>query len=74
MEQDCIEIIESPRVRILPDGRMTRRDAATYLGCAEKTLAMWHVGGKGPPSVLVGGRRFYFKEKLDEYIQGDSAA
>jgi hypothetical protein len=62
--------VEQPRVRVLPDGRMTRRDAATYLGIAEKTLAMWAVVGKGPCSVLVGSRRFYFKEVLDDYVRG----
>ena len=57
------------KVRILPDGRMTRRDAARYLGNAEKTLAMWELQGKGPPSLKVGGRRFYFKDDLDAFIQ-----
>ena len=62
--------IEQVRVRVLPDGRMTRKDAATYLGRAEKTLAMWEMEGKGPLSVLVGGRRFYFKDVLDAFIRG----
>ena len=48
--------IEQIRVRVLPDGRMTRRDAAHYLGNAEKTLAMWAMVGKGPPGNRVGGR------------------
>lgn len=60
--------IERVRVRILPDGRMTRRDAAAYLGFAEKTLAMREMYGKPPPSIKVGGRRFYFKEVLDAFI------
>jgi hypothetical protein len=61
--------VEQVAVRILPDGRMTRRHAARYLGVAPKTLAMWALEGKGPESLLVGGRRFYFKSKLDEFIQ-----
>jgi hypothetical protein len=61
---------EEVKVRILPDGRMTRRDAARYLGNAEKTLAMWELQGKGPPSVKVGGRRFYFNDDLDAFVQG----
>ena len=32
--------IEQVRVRVLPDGRMTRENAATYLGMKSKTLAM----------------------------------
>ncbi len=65
--------IEQVRVQILPDGRMSRKDAAKYLGRAEKTLAMWEMEGKGPRSVLVGGRRFYFKEVLDIFIRGEAA-
>ena len=63
-------LVEAVRVRILPDGRMTRRDAAKYLGKSEKTLAMWAVAKKGPKSVRVGGTCFYFREDLDTFIQG----
>ncbi len=66
-------VIERVRVRVLPDGRMARKDAAKYLGRAEKTLAMWEMESKGPPSVLVGGRRFYFKDALDAFIRGEAA-
>ena len=65
--------IEQVRVRVLPDGRMSRRDAAKYLGRAEKTLAMWATEGKGPRSVLVGGRRFYYQAVLDAFIRGEDA-
>ena len=65
--------IEQVRVRVLPDGRLTRKDAAKYLGRAEKTLAMWELEKKRPPSILVGGRRFYFKDGLDRFIQGKTA-
>ena len=65
--------IEQVRVRVLPDGRMSRKDAARYLGRAEKTLAMWNLEAKGPKSVLVGGRRFYFKDDLDAFIRGKAA-
>ncbi len=63
--------LEHVHVRILPDGRMTRRDAARYLGMKPKTLAMWQLGGKGPRSYRVGGRRFYFKSDLDDFIRGE---
>ncbi len=66
-------VIERVKVRVLPDGRMTRKDAAKYLGRAEKTLAMWEMEAKGPRSVLVGGRRFYFKNVLDAFIRGAAA-
>jgi hypothetical protein len=62
--------VDLVRVRVLPDGRMTRSDAAKYLGHQPKTLAMWQLQRKGPRSVLVGGRRFYFKKDLDAFIHG----
>jgi hypothetical protein len=64
------ETVEQVRVRILPDGRMTRDDAARYLGHQPKTLAMWKLHGKGPRSVKVGGRVFYFRADLDAFICG----
>ena len=58
------------RVRILPDGRMDRENSAKYLGVAVKTMAMWHLNGKGPRSQLVGGRRYYYKCDLDAFVRG----
>lgn len=60
--------LEQVNVRVLPDGRMTREGAAAYLGLKTKTLAMWHSLGKGPRCVKVGGRAFYYKAALDEFI------
>jgi hypothetical protein len=67
------EGVERVRVRVLPDGRMSRADAALYLGHQPKTLAMWQLQGKGPPSLRVGGRVFYFREDLDAFIRGEVA-
>ena len=64
------EAIEQVKVRVLPDGRMTRKDAAKYLGCTPKALAMRQLKGQGPRSVKVGNRRFYFKLDLDAEING----
>jgi hypothetical protein len=66
--------IEQSRVRVLPDGRMTRKEAASYLGYKYATLTMWQLQGKGPASVRVGGRRFYFKSELDRFIRQGNAA
>ncbi len=63
--------VEQVRVRVLPDGRMSREDAARYLGRKSKTLAMWALQGKGPPMVKVGGRVFYFRDDLDGFVRGD---
>jgi hypothetical protein len=67
------EKADTVRVRVLQDGRLARRDAAKYLGVAEKTMAMWQMFGKGPRSVRVGGRRFYFQADLDAFIRGNAA-
>jgi len=68
-----VESVEQVRVRVLPDGRLTRSDAARYIGAAEKTLAMWQLQGKGPRSVKVGGRVFYYRDDLDRFIRGETA-
>ncbi len=66
--------IEQVRVRVLPDGRMTRRDAAQYLGIAVKTVAMWDLESPAKlGGVKVGGRRFYYKNRLDQVIRGEAA-
>ena len=67
-------IVEQVRVRVLPDGRLTRADAALYLGLAEKTLAMWRVQGRGPRQTKVGNRSFYYKADLDRFIAGEAPA
>ena len=67
--------IERVRVRLLPDGRMTRKDAARYLGIAVKTIAMWDLEDPNKlGSVKVGGRRFYFLGILDRFISGKAAS
>ncbi len=66
--------IERVKVRVLPDGRMTRRDAAEYLGISVKTVAMWDLENPAKlGSVKVGGRRFYYKPRLDQVIRGEAA-
>ena len=65
-------ILEQVRVRILPDGRMTRRDAANYIGIAEKTVAMWDLENPAKlGSIKVGGRRLYYRDRLDAFIRGE---
>ena len=66
--------IEKPRIRVLPDGRLSRGDAALYLGLKPKTLSMWQVAGKGPRAVRVGGRIFYYLADLDAFVRGETPA
>ena len=64
--------VDQVRVRVLPDGRITRGDAARYLGLKERTLARWAMQGKGPPVLRVGGRCFYRRADLDRFINEPS--
>ena len=65
--------VEVSRCRMLPDGRMDRRNAAAYIGVSVKTLATWATQGKSPKYRLVGGRAFYFQADLDAFIAGENA-
>jgi hypothetical protein len=47
---------------------MDRKNAALYLGLAEKTLAMHACRGSGPPYVK-RGRVFYYREDLDKWLR-----
>ena len=73
MPAEASPTVQQVVVRVLPDGRLDRQNAAKYLGVAVKTLAMWAMAGKGPRSVLVGGRRFYFQTELEAFVRGEAA-
>ena len=66
--------IDQVRIRVLPDGRMDRENAARYLGRKAKTLAMWKLQGKGPPAHKAGGRVFYLKRELDAFLGLEAVA
>ena len=72
--EEVVAAVEQVKVRVLPDGRLSRKDAARYLGRAEKTLAMWCLEGRGPRAVKVGGRIFYFRDDLDAFVRGEVLA
>jgi hypothetical protein len=59
--------INQVKIRVLPDGRVSRADAATFLGLASKTLAVWSCTGKGPRPRKVGGRVFYHLSDLEAF-------
>jgi hypothetical protein len=56
------------QITVHPDGRVSRKDAAEYLGLSAKTLAERQRKGLRPHSVKVGGRRFYFLQELDSFV------
>ena len=63
-----MENVHVSSVVATPDGRVSRPEAAKFLGFKTKTLAEWHRKGIGPRSQLVGGRRFYNIRDLANYV------
>jgi hypothetical protein len=63
------------RIRVLPDGRVDRRNAALYLNRSPKTLAQWALQRRGPPPHKdnVSGRVFYCLDDLDACIAAEDA-
>lgn len=64
MTQTQVKPIE---VVTYPDGRMNTKNASTYTGLSEKTLAMMRCNGNGPKFVK-RGRVFYFQADVDEWM------
>jgi hypothetical protein len=58
-----------PIITILPGGRLSRPDAAAYLGCRPGTLATWAHEERGPPFFILGGRAYYRLTDLDAFIR-----
>lgn len=59
--------LKSLEVVTFPDGRMDTKNASTYTGLSEKTLAMMRCNGNGPKFVK-RGRVFYFQADVDEWM------
>ena len=68
-----ISQIQMMEVVMYPDSRMDAKNASTYTGLAEKTLAIMRCEGKGP-KYIKRGRIFYFKEDLDSWLQAGRVA
>ena len=60
--------MQSREVQFYPDGRLDRANAAAYTGFAIKTLAMHASAGTGPKFQKIGGRVFYSRQSLDEWL------
>lgn len=59
--------LEKERIRVLPDGRVDRPNAAKFLGYTSGTLRNWAYRGIGPMVRKVGGKAFYRLEDLEAY-------
>lgn len=55
-------------IRVLPDGRVSRADAARFLGIATKTLANYGTLGLGPRPRKIGGRIWYYLKDLRAFV------
>ena len=64
--------MENIDINMTPDFRLTRLDAAAYIGISPKTLANYGLSGKGPRSVKVAGRRFYYLADLQAFVRGET--
>lgn len=63
----CLVEFDQIRVKILPDGRVARSEAARFLGLQPGTLATWGGKGLGPQPRRVGGRIFYYLRDLEAF-------
>ena len=68
MLADNIEVL---KVRIFPDNRVDRPNAAIALGRSTKTLASWKCKGIGPRPINVGGRVFYDFDEVMKMARGE---
>lgn len=63
--------IEQVHVRVLPDRRVSRRDAAKIFDRTPKTMAEWKLKGWGPRPIIVGGRVFHDYDECLEMARGE---
>jgi hypothetical protein len=59
------------KIRVLPDRRVSRKDAAVILGRAYKTLSDWKLKGWGPRPIIVGGRIFHDYDECIAMARGE---
>ena len=59
--------ISTQEIIMYPDGRIDTRNASSYVGLSEKTMAMKRCNGTGP-RFIKRGRIFYFKDDLDSWL------
>jgi len=58
-------------VRVLADGRVSRREAAKIFDRSPRTLADWKLKGIGPRAIVVGGRVFHDFEECLAMARGE---
>ena len=66
-------MIEPVRIRVLPSGKVSRRDMARAVDRTEKTLAEWARLGIGPKPHNIAGRIFYDWTEVQEFMGAKAA-
>lgn len=59
-------------MEIFPDGRMTPKAAAAYLGYRPGTLANWRTKGEGPRFIKCKTKIFYHQTDVEEWRKSES--
>ena len=55
------------------NSRMSRTEAAEYLGVKYNTLSVWASEGRGPAPTKVGRKVYYLRTELDHYLAENTA-
>jgi len=70
--ESAIVELRVPHLTVRQGGRLSRKDAAAFLGMKPSTLKSWRRCGFGPRSIKVGGRCFYDIVELKAFSAGGS--
>jgi DNA-binding transcriptional MerR regulator len=49
-----------------------RTQTAKELGIDRRTLHSWEKGNRAPPSIIIGKRRYYTREMIDQWLRARS--
>jgi len=56
------------------ESRLDSREAAEQLGVAPYTMKSWRRKGVGPGYVKIGGRVYYTRKQINDYIKSRTVA
>ena len=71
LEQSTPPAVTVVKIRVLPDGRISRTEAAKLFDRTPKTLSEWAQTGWGPRCIHVGGRVFHDYAECLAMARGD---
>lgn len=65
-------MVRNETARVLPDGRISRAEAARYIGVSANTLRAWDVSGRHDDhyrKLTVAGRVYYRFEQIVAFVE-----